>query len=419
MGFIKEALNSVGGTFSEQYLEYYVPATDITGTTVLFGGVMQGGSSNKGSSNIISNGSKIVVPEGTGLITVQDGAITGFIAEPGMYTWTTDSKFSQTLFGGEFMQIISQSWERFKFAGIPSAQQTFFYINLKEIPNNRFGTQSEIYWDDAFLNTQVGAILRGSYTLKITNPLLFVKNFVPSKYLTSGAKNFDLDDDENDASKQLFNEVVDSLGGALSRYVNNPDKGNRIFKIQSDHDGIADSLSQEVESSYQWSSLRGLQIVKVAITAIEYDEDSKNILKEAKKVDAMSGARGNTYLQMKAAEGIKAAGENGGGAGLAFMGMGMNAAGNMMSNLQQPVPQPAQPTQTPAQPVQQPQNPVQPTQPAQPVNQAVAAQPVQQSATAPAQPSQYDQLAEKKKMLDAGLISQADFDAFKNKLLGL
>ena len=40
----------------------------------------------------------------------------------------------------------------------------------------------ESYWDDAYFQTQVGCITRGTYTLKIVDPLLFVKNFVPSKY---------------------------------------------------------------------------------------------------------------------------------------------------------------------------------------------------------------------------------------------
>ena len=60
----------------------------------------------------------------------------------------------------------------------PGSQQTALFVALKELPNNKFGTQSEIYWDDAFLNTQVGAITRGTYTLKITDPLTFIRNFV-------------------------------------------------------------------------------------------------------------------------------------------------------------------------------------------------------------------------------------------------
>lgn len=57
------------------------------------------GSNTKGSENIITNGSKIVVPEGIALLTFQDGAITGCVTEPG-------------------------------------GEQTVIYVNLKEIPGN-------------------------------------------------------------------------------------------------------------------------------------------------------------------------------------------------------------------------------------------------------------------------------------------
>ena len=58
------------------------------------------------------------------------------------------------------------------------SQQLAFYVNLKEIPNNRFGTQSEIYWDDAYLNAQVGAITRGTYTLRIVDPDFIYKKLL-------------------------------------------------------------------------------------------------------------------------------------------------------------------------------------------------------------------------------------------------
>lgn len=54
--------------------------------------------------------------------------------------------------------------------GQPASQQLAFYVNLKEIPNNRFGTQSEIYWDGAYLGAQVGAVTRGSYSLRKRSP---------------------------------------------------------------------------------------------------------------------------------------------------------------------------------------------------------------------------------------------------------
>ena len=169
--------------------------------------------------------------------------------------------------------------------------------------------------------------------MKIVDPILFVKNFVPMEYLRPGAEVFDFADMDNPAGEQLFNEVVGSLSAAFSNYTNDPSRGNRISRIQGDQIGFAQSLSQAVEEGYTWKSGRGLEIVKVAITAIEYDEDTKKLLSDVKKADALSGARGNSFMQQSVARGFQAAGENGGGAGMAFMGMGMNAAGNVMGDV--------------------------------------------------------------------------------------
>ena len=384
MGFIKAFAGAIGGTFADQWKDYYVPMSGVPATAGIYPAVKQEtnagrGSNTKGSENIITNGSKIVVPEGMALITMQDGSITGLITEPGGFTFTSDDPNAKSIFSGDGIvsSLITQSWERFKYGGQPGSQQAAFYVNLKEIPNNRFGTQSEIYWDDAFLGTQVGAVTRGTYTLKIVDPILFIKNFVPANYLSDGEV-FDFADMDNDAGAQLFNEVVSSLSAAFSNYTNDPSKGNRISKIQGDQIGFAQSLSQAVDEGYQWKSDRGLEIVKVAIQAIEYDEDTKELLKDVKKADALSGARGNSFMQQSVARGMQAAGENGGGAGMAFMGMGMNAAGGVMGAVQQPVNQ----------------------QPA-------------------ASEDPYEKLSKLKKMLDEGLITQEDYDEQKKKLLGV
>ncbi len=201
MGFIKAFTGALGGTFADQWQDFYMPRPNVPATAALFEAVPKGenagrGENTKGSENIISNGSKIIVPEGTALITIQDGAITGMIAEPGGFIYKSDDPNSQSMFAGDgiFSQLWKQTWEKVKFGGQPGSQQLAFYVNLKEIPNNRFGTQSEIYWDDAYFGTQVGAVTRGTYTLKIVDPLLFVKNFVPAKYLQPGAPVFDFAD---------------------------------------------------------------------------------------------------------------------------------------------------------------------------------------------------------------------------------
>ena len=434
MGFIKAFSGALGGTMADQWKDFYMPKQNVPATAGLFPAVAQGinagrGENYKGSENIITNGSKIIVPEGTALITVQDGQITGMIMEPGGFEFRSNDPNSKSMFSGDGIlnSTIKESWERFKFGGQPSTQQLAFYVNLKEIPNNKFGTQSEIYFDDAFLNTQVGAVTRGTYTLKIVDPLLFVKNFVPQKYLQPNAPVFDFSDVNNDAGTQLFNEVVGTLSAAFSNYTNDPSRGNRISKIQSDQLGFGQAMSQAVEDAYQWKSGRGLEIVKTAILAIEYDEDTKALLSDVKKADALSGARGNSFMQQSIARGMESAGQNG-GAGMAFMSMGMNAAGGVMQNTQQQatVQNPfintvnSQTQMVNSQSQQTEMNNSQFNQPQQTgVNNS---QPVQMESTSISDSSKidpYEELKKAKGLLDAGIITQEDFEAKKKSLLGI
>ena len=389
MGLIQAAAGSIGGALADQWKDFYTVPGGLPATAALFAAVPQGtnagrGSNTRGSSNIITNGSKIVVPEGYGLLLFQDSAVTAFVAEAGAYEWRSDDLNSKSIFAGDGIvdSLVRQSWERFKFGDQPGSQQAAFFVSLKELPNNRFGTQSEIYWDDGFLNTQVGAVTRGSYTLKIVDPILFVKNFVPASYLQAG-QIFDFTDMDNAAASQLFNEVVASLAPAFSLYTNDLSRGNRITKLQQDSVGFAKSLSSAVDNAYQWKTDRGLAIVKTAIVSIEYDANTRELLKTVQRADALAGSRGNSNLQASVASGIQSAGETGGAAGILGVGMATGMAGGMGS-LQQPV------------------APVTPATPA-----------------APAAEDPIVKLKKAKEMLDLGLITQADYDAVKAKALGL
>ena len=415
MGFIQAVKGSIGGSLADQWKDFYGPKSNVSATAGVFPGVPMGtnngrGANYKGNENIITNGSKIVVPEGTALVTIQDGAITGIITEAGGYEYTNDNPNAKSIFAGDSPvdALVKQSWERFKFGGVPGTQQLIFYVNMKEIPNNRFGTQSEIYWDDAYFGTQVGAVTRGTYTLKIADPILFIKNFVPVVFVSPGAPEFDFADMDNPAGEQLFNEVVGSLSAAFSNYTNDPSKGNRMSRIQGDQIGFAQALSKAVDDGYQWRQDRGLEIVKTAIMSIEYDEDTKLMMKDVKRADALSGTRGNSFMQQAVARGMQAAGETGGGANMAFMGMGMGAAGNVMGGMQQPNnPGTYQPGFG-----QQPQQPNDQMHGQHPNDQMYGQQPQQ-----PVDPTA--KLIEMKKLLDAGVITQEEFDRIKMQLLGL
>lgn len=401
MGLLRAAGDAISGMLSDQWKDFYTVPDGLSPTDALFAAVKRGtnvgrGSNTDGSADVITNGSKILVPEGYGLILMQDGAITGFAAEPGGYTWQSDAQDSASIFAGDGIvsPLIKTSWERFKFGGRPQAQQRAFFVALKPLPNNKFGTVSEIYWDDSFLNTQAGAMVRGSYAVRIADPILFIKNVVPAKYLQPG-NTFDFTDINNDASSQLFNEVVSSLAPAFARYINDPTKGNRMSKIQQDSLGFAQALSAAVEEGYGWMSSRGLEIVDCAIVAMEYDASTKELLATVQRADALLGSRGNSNLQASVAAGLQAAGEGEGAAGVFGLGMATGVTG--IGSLQQPTAEAAQ----------------------QPAAATAGAAPASAAPTGSGAEDPMAALTRFKQMLDAGLITQADYDEAKRKALGL
>src|SRR5699024_4365342 len=147
--------------------------------------------------------------------------------------------------------------------------------------------------------------------------------------------------------------------------------------------------------------------------------------------DALRGARGNSFMQQAAARGFQAAGESGGGDGLAFMGMGMNAAGGAAAGFQQPTgypPQGGYPQQGGPQgypPQGGPQGYPPQGYPQQGGQQPPAGgqqPPAPQSPPQSSPPEAEDpvaKLAQYKQMLDQGLITQEDYDAAKARALGL
>ena len=403
MGFIKAFTGALSGTFADQWKDYYVPASGVSATAAVFKAVPQSqnngtGENYKGSNNIITNGSKIVVPEGLGLITVQDGAITGFIAEPGGFEFKSDDPNSQSIFAGDGIigPLVKQTWERVKFGGQPAAQQLAFYVNLKEIAGVRFGTQTTIQRNDSWFQTKVGAVMRGTYSIRIVDPLLFVKQFVP--YLQPDSEPFDFNA-LNDDTNALLNEFTSCLSSGVSQLSVEAAQANQdtYDYISINREAFSKKMTEVLEADKHWTSQRGLSVSNISIQ-MEYDEATKELQKEfqlddkeIRKTQRMANVYSNNMQgAMAAAAGtaMQNAASNENGAMMGFMGMNMaqNAGSNMLgavANMQQPA--------TPAQGQQNGQAAVNPT----------------------------DKLLEMKKLLDAGAISQEEYDKVKKDLLGL
>ena len=142
-------------------------------------------------------------------------------------------------------------------------------------------------------------------------------------------------------------------------------------------------------------------------------EITKEMLKDVKRADSLSGARGDSFFKQSAARGMQGAGENGGGTGMAFMGMGMNAVGNAMGQMNVGNEQYSNPNLS----FNQPQNQNNNWQGNNNAPQAPAQEPAPAAAASTEDP--YEKLAKLKKLLEQGVISQEEFDEAKKKLLDL
>ena len=89
MGLIKAALGSLGGVLADQWRECFYCDSLSSDILVAKGRKQNSGrsSNTKGSDNIITNGSVVIVNEGQCMMIVDQGAIVEFTAEPGEFTW--------------------------------------------------------------------------------------------------------------------------------------------------------------------------------------------------------------------------------------------------------------------------------------------------------------------------------------------
>ncbi|HBU11936.1 MAG TPA: virion core protein (lumpy skin disease virus), partial [Clostridiales bacterium] len=375
-----------GGTFADQWKDFISPPPQMTDHVLLAAGMQQQqnagrGSNTKGSTNIISNGSLILVPEGVGLLLVSEGKITGLVTEPGGYEFQSDNLQSSSVFAGNgfWNSLVKQSWERFKFGGMPGASQLALYVNLKEIAGLRYGTSNPIRYKDANYGGAMLAVTSfGNFSIKVVDPIALYKNLIPVN-AAMGGETVTLDDNGSAASQSVFDTLFSGFVGALSTTLSAFTKGGKsIDTIQEGAIDFALLLDEVVEEKFQWKTNYGLEVVAVQPRGLDWDAPSTELVNKYTTGMMMQGNVGNAYAQTAVADGIKAAGENptgGGGAAIGMMGMGAGMVGGIM------------------------QQPVAPGAPAAPADDPLAS------------------LQKLKGLLDSGVITQQDYDQKKAEIL--
>ena len=328
MGLIRAAKGAVSGVLADQWLEFFYHDTMPDNLLVSKGQKqMNKRTVNLNSSdNIISNGSGIAINAGQCMIIVEQGQVMDVCAEPGEYTWNQSSEpsvFAGEL-GGSIVNSMKNIGRRFTYGGGTGKDQRVYYINIKELTNNKFGTAVPVPFRvvDANIGLDADISLRcnGMYSYKITNPLLFYTNVVG---------NVEQNYTRDKIDSQLKSEFLSALQPAFAQM---SAMGLRYSAIPAHTENLCQAINTAL--TQKWVELRGLTVVSVSINSISASQEDEEMIKQLQRTAVMRdpGMAGATLLNAQA-EAMKTAAANEGGAMTGFLGLGLaQQAGGM--NLQ-------------------------------------------------------------------------------------
>ncbi len=294
MGLIKTVIDSVGAqgkaagvnmfnnilgsastTVADQYLEYFY-CDAISGDMLAVKGknrLTKG--NNKGSDNIISNGSIIEVNAGQAALIIDDGKVAEFCAEPGQYRY--DQSSEPSIFYGNLGENILNTFKeigkRFAFGGEISKTQRVYYITINEVRNNLWGTSNPIPF---FISDQVtgfqgdiSLIANGEYTFHISDPIRFY-SFIAANFSGDSYSKKDL----QSIMRSDFMTALQPALGALSDY----GVGIRYSAITTKTPILVEKLNEQL--SEKWGKLRGMEVLDVTFNSLKATEEDEKRIKQ-------------------------------------------------------------------------------------------------------------------------------------------
>ena len=236
-------------------------------------------------------GSQVIVRESQAAVFFRDGKALDVFG-PGRHTITTANIPLLVNLLGKL------------FDGRSPFTAEVYFVNLREFPERRFGTDQPIPFRDPDLGI-VRLRARGLYAMQIEDPRLFVENIVGQQGLYESRRI------EEYLRRTIVSRLLDLLGETKVG----------LFDLPALYDELSAGVRARVEEDFK---RRGIRLKEVRIVAITPDEETEKAISER----AAMGAIGDMtkYLQWKAARAMEAAAQSGGGAGGATgTGLGMGA----------------------------------------------------------------------------------------------
>lgn len=295
--------------------------------------------------------------------------------------------------------------------GISTFNCVVYFVRKADSQEIRWGTETPIQVRDKVWGIRTDAKVRGAYKVRIENPVTFLEKLIGNNV------SFQL---QGELDKYFASEFQGKIKSAVSKFLNSLQQ--ELIGI----DAYMDELSEQIEPYIdEVVSDYGLKCVKFSLAGLDIDTNKYDVIdksqiaaiskgKLARGDKAAMDVLGDDWGRQQAANILGDLARNPGAGGIGAMGAGMgmgmaagNVFGNMANQMFAPMNQGMQ---------QQPVTPQQQT----PVTGSGRFAPKGSGTPQPTQSSSEDPmevLSKLKKLLDAGLIEQSEYDAKKREIL--
>ncbi|MBQ6595517.1 MAG: SPFH domain-containing protein [Clostridia bacterium] len=270
MGLMRAGARAITGFLADQFRQYYY--ADAMGSEIL---AMRGRRregrriGRRESESVIPNGSVIAVNEGQCMLLVDRGRVAEMCAEPGEFLYDTSSEPS-LFYGGlsrdGIMGTLDAMADRLSFGGEAPTDQRVYYVNLKEITGNRYGTPGPIPFRAADPDVDMGLRCFGEYSYRIANPLTFFSNVCGN--ISDTFTRDRLDD-------QLRSEILTALQPAFARL---SAANTRYTELPARAGLVADAVRTALSEG--WLRTRGIEIVSFGVSSIRAAAEDEAALRQ-------------------------------------------------------------------------------------------------------------------------------------------
>ncbi len=327
MGIFKAGADALRGTLSDQWKDI-ITADRFSEHTVVAPGILDStnngrGSNTRGSDGVITNGSKIRIPENTAAFIFSQGGIENVITTPGEYEYKNGEV---SIFNGDGARksILEQVKSRVEYGGVASTKKEIAFVNLREIRDIKFGTKGPQVYHDIFYDCDLEVYAYGSFTIKIVDAESFVKNFVPPN-----VRYYSFDD------KQVRAKVLPDLVQSFIVALNALSSTYRISQLLAHMNELSQQIAKDELNAGSWKRRFGFDIVQVSVENIEFSPESRELVNkynlnkmELKAYENIPRNASNISAQQKIATGI----QNNGLGDMGGMLYGVNIAQGISPN---------------------------------------------------------------------------------------